>query len=612
LGLENGKVFGQGDDKVGAFTVAGQYNLKGGYGEINMNKQYIGKHSITYRGKISFQGIICLIEGNWQTGNTSDRFSIHLTLPEVYATEMEKILPPKASRRKGSKVMISYCPCQYDLAQKIAAALTIKGIPSICPPIRMHEMIKIATEEARVVIPLMSQAYEASNISKYVLSYVDEAGIPIVPVKAQHPYSQGGWLGVICAGALWTKMTNENDINKNLDGLVAQLHPYINNSLNEEQLGETLASGVVYGYYMQRGKKFDMKFDMFAMINGYIAGQGDDEVGGFVINGKYDCLPDKEDFEFQFKKHYIGKHDVQYSGTVTNNESDYFFDGKWILNNLSDHFHLEVSRNQSSGSKPLHVMLSYQWDSQGLVKQVANMLKQRNIPIWFDIAGDMKGNINTAMAHGVEDAVVVVSFSTAAYSKSINCQKELVYASQLKKNIVPVLLENDQRFQDTWLGMIIAPLHGIDIQGDTQFNSTVDTLVQRINKALQEKKDEQSPQSQVITRFEGGAVQGKYSQHDQDFDMFFDFFSLKEGRVSGQGNDIIGPFVIVGNYNNQGKVSFKKLYIEKHTVEYSGNIYYDDLGGFKIKGNWTIKDQTDKFYLESTNTPEGVVMTENI
>ena len=613
MGLEQGKVFGQGDDEVGAFTVAGEYKLEDGYGDINMNKQYVGKHSVTYRGKISLEGITCVIEGNWEIGNTSDIFFIHLTLSEVYRTGMEKIPSPKAIRRQGNKVMISYCPCQYDLAHKIAERLIAKGIPTICPPLRIHEMIKIATEEARVVIPLMSEAYEASNISKYVLSYVDEAGIPIVPVKAQVPYSQSGWLGVICAGALWTKMTVENDIDENVDNLIAQLHPYINDSPGEEQLVENLVDGnLAYGYYIQWGKKFDMKFDMFAMINGYISGQGDDEVGGFVIDGKYTCVSGKEDFEFQFKKHYIGQHDVQYSGTITNNESQFFFDGKWLLDDLSDTFHLEVSRNQSAGSKGLHIMLSYQWNNQELVKRVADRLKQRNIPIWFDIAGDMKGNINTAMANGVEGAAMVVNFNTVAYSKSINCQKELTYASQLKKDILPILLENDKTFQGTWLGMIIAAFNGINMQDDNQFNSAIDILVQRINTALEEKNDEQSHRPQAITKFEGGAVEGKYYQYDQDFDMFFDFFSLREGRVSGQGNDGIGPFTMAGNYNNQGKVSFIKQYVGKHAVEYNGNIVYDNFGGFKIKGHWTIENATDEFYLESMNASKSGVLTENI
>ncbi|CAF1131186.1 unnamed protein product [Adineta steineri] len=613
LGLEQGKVFGQGDDHFGAFTITGEYNLQDGYGDINMHKQYVGKHSVIYRGKISFEGITCTIEGNWEMGNIFDRFFIYLTLPEVYATKIEKVSSPKALRRQGNKVMISYCPCQYDLAQKITAGLISKGIPTICPPLRMYEMIKIATEEAKVIVPLMSEAYEASNMSKYVLSYADEAGIPIVPVKAQYPYSQSGWLGVICAGALYTKIAVENDIEKRLDNLVAQLHPYIKDSVHEEQLIDSLVDGTLaQGYYIQWGEEFDMKFDMFAMSNGYISGQGEDVIGGFVINGKYTCLSDEEDFEFQFKKHYIGKHDVEYSGIITQNESQFFFDGNWYIGNLSDSFHLEVPRKQSSGHKGLHIMLSYEWNNQELVKRVADMLKQRNIPIWFDIAGDMKGNINTAMANGVEGAAAVISFDTVAYSKSINCQKELTYASQLKKNIVPVLLENDTEFENTWLGMIIASLNRINMQDDNQFHSTIDTLVQQLNKFLEEKNDEESHRSEVITRFEGGAVEGKYYQYNQAFDMFFDFFSLREGRVSGQGNDAIGPFTMAGNYDNEGKVSFTKQYVGQHAVEYDGNIYCDNLGGFQIKGNWSIKNLTDEFYLESVNTSKPDVPTENI
>ncbi|CAF4114034.1 unnamed protein product [Adineta steineri] len=613
LGLEQGKVFGQGDDKFGAFTVTGEYNLEDGYGDINMHKQYVGQHSVIYRGKISFEGITCAIEGNWEIGNISDRFFIYLTLPEVYATKIEKVPSPKALRRQGNKVMISYCPCQYDLAQKITEGLISKGIPTICPPLRMYEMIKIATEEAKVIVPLMSEAYEASNMSKYVLSYADEAGIPIVPVKAQYPYSQSGWLGVICAGALYTKIAVENDIEKRLDNLIAQLRPYINDSVHEEQLIDSLVDGTLaQGYYIQWGEKFDMKFDMFVMSNGYISGQGEDVIGGFVINGKYTSLSDEEDFEFQFKKHYIGKHDVEYSGIITQDESQFFFDGNWFIDNLSDNFHLEVPRKQSSGHKGLHIMLSYEWNNQELVKRVADMLKQRNIPIWFDVAGDMKGNINTAMANGVEGAAAVISFDTVAYSKSINCQKELTYASQLKKNIVPVLLENDTEFQNTWLGMIIASLNKINMQDDNQFYSTIDTLVQRLNEFLEEKNDEESHRSEVITRFEGGAVEGKYYYCNQAFDMFFDFFSLREGRVSGQGNDTIGPFTMAGNYDNEGNVSFTKQYVGQHAVEYDGNIYCDNLGGFQIKGNWSSGNLTDEFYLESVNTSKSDAPTENI
>lgn len=40
-----------------------------------------------------------------------------------------------------------------------------------------------------------------------------------------------------------------------------------------------------------------------------------------------------------------------------------------------------------------HVMLSYNWNSQDIVSQVYKIIKDDNIPIWFDIQGDMKDNI---------------------------------------------------------------------------------------------------------------------------------------------------------------------------------------------------------------------------
>jgi len=36
--------------------------------------------------------------------------------------------------------------------------------------------------------------------------------------------------------------------------------------------------------------------------------------------------------------------------------------------------------------------------------------------------------------------------------------------------------------------------------------------------------------------------------------MSFDFFSLRQGRVAGQGNDDVGHFVIAGTYDNDGNV----------------------------------------------------------
>lgn len=43
---------------------------------------------------------------------------------------------------------------------------------------------------------------------------------------------------------------------------------------------------------------------------------------------------------------------------------------------------------------PGHIMLSYQWDSQDLVKKIYYRLKDDGLPVWMDIEGGVKGNIN--------------------------------------------------------------------------------------------------------------------------------------------------------------------------------------------------------------------------
>lgn len=47
---------------------------------------------------------------------------------------------------------------------------------------------------------------------------------------------------------------------------------------------------------MESGKEMALEFDMFSLINGYIADEGEDVDGSFVLNGEYYRLPDTEDF----------------------------------------------------------------------------------------------------------------------------------------------------------------------------------------------------------------------------------------------------------------------------------------------------------------------------
>ena len=41
-----------------------------------------------------------------------------------------------------------------------------------------------------------------------------------------------------------------------------------------------------------------------------------------------------------------------------------------------------------------HIMISYNWDIQDLVKKIAGGLKKRGIPVWMDLDA-MSGDINS-------------------------------------------------------------------------------------------------------------------------------------------------------------------------------------------------------------------------
>ncbi|TDH16391.1 hypothetical protein EPR50_G00019320 [Perca flavescens] len=110
-----------------------------------------------------------------------------------------------------------------------------------------------------------------------------------------------------------------------------------------------------------------------------------------------------------------------------------------------------------------HVMLSYQWDDQALVKKIYNRLKEDGLPVWMDIEGGVTGNINDSMAAGVEAACVICPFMTPAYQASRSCKKELNYADSREVSVVPVMLANDWEASE-WLGLITAGLLWVDFR----------------------------------------------------------------------------------------------------------------------------------------------------
>eukprot|EP00293_Proteomonas_sulcata_P017057 CAMPEP_0184303488 /NCGR_PEP_ID=MMETSP1049-20130417/13229_1 /TAXON_ID=77928 /ORGANISM="Proteomonas sulcata, Strain CCMP704" /LENGTH=501 /DNA_ID=CAMNT_0026615057 /DNA_START=53 /DNA_END=1558 /DNA_ORIENTATION=+ len=110
-----------------------------------------------------------------------------------------------------------------------------------------------------------------------------------------------------------------------------------------------------------------------------------------------------------------------------------------------------------------HIFLSYQWDSQKIVKMIADALKLQGYHVWIDL-DRMTGDINQRMAEAVEGSAVVCPCITRKYKTSANCMKELNYSDQRNCTMVPLILEACDRTEllSGQVGLITSNLLYVD------------------------------------------------------------------------------------------------------------------------------------------------------
>lgn len=138
------------------------------------------------------------------------------------------------------------------------------------------------------------------------------------------------------------------------------------------------------------------------------------------------------------------------------------------------------------------VMISYNWGSQALVKKVADRLVEAGVNVWMDILpGCMEGHTLEAMADAVGNASAVLMFVTRAYKESANCRREGSYAQDLRKPIIPIILEPGYSMDGTWgwLGLVLAGKLFIDMAHEKQFDVKTSELI-----------------GEIATQTEGGAA----------------------------------------------------------------------------------------------------------
>jgi hypothetical protein len=145
------------------------------------------------------------------------------------------------------------------------------------------------------------------------------------------------------------------------------------------------------------------------------------------------------------------------------------------------------------------IMLSYCWGKrdtktgqydmqQTVIKVFRRLVKEHGLPVWLDIFGGMGGDVYESMGRGVRGAAVVVPFLSSAYDTSANGKRELKFACNLDKPLVPVMAEAGFNHNDsTWLGVCVPGelYHPIQDQAQLAFETQVDDLAEAIKKQLQ-------------------------------------------------------------------------------------------------------------------------------
>ena len=76
---------------------------------------------------------------------------------------------------------------------------------------------------AAVLVCFMTQKYQNSKNCALELKFAAQTGVPIVPVMMQEGFVASGWLGILTAGLLWTRLWTPSTFAEDIDSLVTQI-----------------------------------------------------------------------------------------------------------------------------------------------------------------------------------------------------------------------------------------------------------------------------------------------------------------------------------------------------------------------------------------------------
>eukprot|EP01046_Picozoa_sp_COSAG06_P021714 COSAG06_NODE_1644_length_8819_cov_13.898624_5_plen_1191_part_00 len=147
---------------------------------------------------------------------------------------------PRTRRKTVKHVMLSYQWDHQKEASRVFDLLTNLGV-SCWMDIKggmsgdIYGSMAEGVSKAFVVVCFMSQAYQDSQNCRLELQFARQSGVPVLPVVMDpSPWRAGGWLGLITAGALWTRLHDELTFDDNVRSLHSQIEQMMSADMEME------------------------------------------------------------------------------------------------------------------------------------------------------------------------------------------------------------------------------------------------------------------------------------------------------------------------------------------------------------------------------------------
>ena len=173
---------------------------------------------------------------------------------------------------------------------------------------------------------------------------------------------------------------------------------------------------------------------------------------------------------------------------------------------------LEGKTSRTAGKKEIsgnHVMISYQWDNQDVLIEVKNRLQASGYSVWMDLE-QMGGSTLEAMAKAVENSSVVLVCVSQKYKESPNCRSEAEYAYQLRKDIIPLMMQRNYK-ADGWLGMLVGTKLWIDFHSKHVIDAGVGKLIKELGGRGKDVDVTDGPTEPVVRRVEADVIDSQPS-----------------------------------------------------------------------------------------------------